>query len=50
MSGPPDTTDSTPLPARRRGFKVDEDWAATILGLLLLLVVLLGLIPEGVIP
>ncbi|SDG59038.1 hypothetical protein SAMN05421505_105268 [Sinosporangium album] len=38
---------------RERGTRkraIGEDWAATIVGLLLLILVLLGVIPQGVIP
>lgn len=43
---PPD--DST-TPSRSRGFSINEDWAATIVGLVLLLLVLVGAVPTGVI-
>jgi len=50
LSGPLEANDQSPPPARGRRFAINEDWAATILGLALLLVVLAGLVPEGVIP
>ena len=40
---------STPTPARS-GFRLSEDWAATITGLVLLGLCLLGAIPAGLIP
>lgn len=46
MSGPPNSSGQP----RPRHVRLDEDWAATILGLVLLIAVLIGLIPEGVIP
>jgi hypothetical protein len=49
MAEAPDTTGS-PSEARGRGSWLNEDWAATILGLVLLALVLIGFIPEGVIP
>jgi hypothetical protein len=33
-----------------RGVAINEDWAATIIGLTLLVLVLVGVIPTGVIP
>ena len=40
--------ESTPRAERR--WRVNEDWAATIVGLAILLVVLLGLVPKGLVP
>ncbi|MCP2334578.1 MULTISPECIES: hypothetical protein [Actinoalloteichus] len=36
--------------ARRHRWRVNEDWAATLLGLVLLVLVLTGAIPEGLVP
>ncbi|HEY8474116.1 MAG TPA: hypothetical protein VIL37_15975 [Natronosporangium sp.] len=47
MSEPTQPNSAQPPPAGRR---IDEDWAATILGLVLLVLVLVGAIPTGVIP
>jgi len=33
-----------------RGWALNEDWAATILGLVLLILVITGAIPPGVVP
>ncbi|WP_428961267.1 hypothetical protein [Micromonospora fluostatini] len=43
-------SDETPVPpARRRAFpQVTEDWAATAVGLLLLVLILTGVISRGV--
>lgn len=40
---------STPTPPRPR-FRLSEDWAATITGLVLLGLALAGVIPAGLIP
>lgn len=40
---------STPTPNRSR-FRLNEDWTATITGLVLLGLSLLGVIPVGLIP
>ena len=36
--------------ARRRRFTLNEDWVATIVGLVLLVLVLTGVIPPGLVP
>lgn len=48
----PDTTGSTPDPTVEQAARtmIGEDWAATIVGLGLLLLVLLGLIGKGMVP
>lgn len=46
-------TPSTPTPESapaRSGFRLGEDWAATITGLVLLGLALVGVIPAGLIP
>lgn len=43
---PPDATGAQPGPALR----INEDWAATAVGLILLLLVLGGVIVKGMIP
>lgn len=48
VSAPPSDSASTPEEAGRAA--VSEDWAAVIVGLALLALVLIGVIPEGVIP
>lgn len=35
---------------RQRRFALNEDWVATIVGLLLLVLVLTGVIPNGLVP
>ncbi|MER7889778.1 hypothetical protein ABTX15_08155 [Micromonospora sp. NPDC094482] len=45
-----DETPSTPPTAPESRFALNEDWAATLLGLLLLGLVLLGVIPTGLVP
>jgi hypothetical protein len=40
--------DPTPAPARQRQW--NEDWAATVVGLLLLALVLVGAIPGWLVP
>ena len=37
-------------PSEDRRWRINEDWAATIVGLLILLVVLIGLVPKGLVP
>jgi hypothetical protein len=37
-------------PEPRRERKINEDWAATIVGLVLLVLILLGLIPAWLVP
>ncbi|WP_283135193.1 hypothetical protein [Rhizohabitans arisaemae] len=37
-------------PQERRRRTIDEDWAATIVGLALLVLVLTGVIPVGLVP
>ena len=37
-------------PPGGRGWTLNEDWAATILGLVLLILVITGVIPVGVVP
>jgi hypothetical protein len=48
----PDPTGSTPDPTVEQTARtmISEDWAATIFGLGLLLLVLLGLIGKGMVP
>jgi uncharacterized membrane protein YcfT len=48
----PNTTGTQPDPAVDEAARttIDEDWAATIVGLGLLLLVLLGLIGKGTVP
>lgn len=46
---PRPSTSADPPPAVAR-FTVNEDWAATILGLVLLTLVLIGVIPTGLVP
>jgi hypothetical protein len=51
MSDPPTTApdaQAAPEPAPRSA--INEDWAATIVGLVLLILVLLGVIGKGVVP
>jgi hypothetical protein len=40
--------DTTPHADRR--WRINEDWAATIVGLVIVLVVLIGLVPKGLVP
>lgn len=42
--------DTPPPTAAASAFAVNEDWAATILGLVLLGLVLIGAIPAGLVP
>ncbi|MEE6260760.1 hypothetical protein [Plantactinospora sonchi] len=48
----PEGTDPSAAPptAAESRFAINEDWAATILGLVLLLLVLVGAIPTGLVP
>lgn len=50
MSDPPPVTSDEDSPNRDGKFSVNEDWLATVIGLVLLGLVLLGAIPAGVIP
>lgn len=43
-------SDDAGSPPSRTRLRLSEDWAATLLGLVLLLAALVGLIPPGVIP
>jgi len=45
MSTEPEPDETAP-----RRFRIDEDWAATVVGLLLVVLVLLKVIPEGLVP
>ncbi|AOS64426.1 hypothetical protein [Actinoalloteichus hymeniacidonis] len=47
MSG---VADAGPPHDEKRRFTINEDWAATGLGLLLLVLTLLGVIPVGLVP
>ena len=49
MTDAPDPTPDTTVPAARRR-ALDEDWAATIVGLALLALVLLGAVPGWLVP
>ncbi|MFO7250423.1 MAG: hypothetical protein DIU60_006710 [Actinomycetes bacterium] len=42
--------DEPPAPSGGRALRINEDWAATIIGLVLLVLVLTGVIPVGVVP
>ncbi|HSL34813.1 MAG TPA: hypothetical protein VK871_14255 [Candidatus Limnocylindrales bacterium] len=42
----PTTVDEQP----RSGFRINEDWAATIVGLVLIALVLAGVIVKGMVP
>lgn len=46
--GPPDAAPDAPSATRR--FTLNEDWFATILGLVLLVAALVGAIPAGLVP
>ncbi|MBK1787493.1 hypothetical protein [Prauserella cavernicola] len=35
---------------RSRRWRINEDWAATVVGLMLLALVLAGVVPEGLVP
>ncbi|GAA0988057.1 MULTISPECIES: hypothetical protein [Nocardiopsidaceae] len=51
MSETPTTPASTPEPAPPRPrWRIGEDWAATVTGLVLLGLALLGVIPAGLVP
>jgi len=39
-----------PPTAKESHFHINEDWAATVLGLVLLALVLIGAIPAGLVP
>ncbi|ADG88310.1 hypothetical protein TBS_05840 [Thermobispora bispora] len=43
------STEESPT-AKETRFAVNEDWAATIIGLALLVLVITGVIPTGVVP
>ena len=43
-------SENSTAPHAERRRPVNEDWAATIVGLAILLVVLLGLVPKGLVP
>ncbi|MFI6266972.1 hypothetical protein [Micromonospora sp. NPDC051006] len=45
-----DDPSSAPPTVSESRFALNEDWAATLLGLLLLGLVLLGVIPTGLVP
>ncbi|MFC3502597.1 hypothetical protein ACFOOK_16690 [Micromonospora krabiensis] len=45
-----DEPSSTPPTAPESRFALNEDWAATVIGLALLGLVLLGAIPAGLVP
>ncbi|SDQ79911.1 hypothetical protein [Thermostaphylospora chromogena] len=45
-----DHREEPPAPATGRRRSIDEDWAATILGLVLLVLVIAGVIPTGLVP
>lgn len=49
MADRPTETGAAP-PAKSGGSWLNEDWIATILGLIILALVLTGVIPQGVIP
>jgi hypothetical protein len=40
--------ETPPPPAPSGGFRINEDWAATILGLLLVVLILSGVITKGI--
>jgi len=40
--------DETPPPTPSGGFRISEDWAATVVGLLLLVLILSGVITKGI--
>jgi hypothetical protein len=42
--------DGRTVPEHARGVRVDEDWVATIVGLVLLALALAGTIPAGLVP
>ena len=44
---PPPDAAAPPTPT---GFRINEDWAATLVGLLLLVLVIAGVIVKGMIP
>jgi hypothetical protein len=41
---------TTPAPAAIGGLKINEDWAATLVGLVLVVLVLVGIIAKGMVP
>lgn len=47
MSSVPPPSDA---PDGHGKFSLNEDWAATVVGLLLVAAALLGLLPEGIVP
>lgn len=50
MTGNPPVLDQEDLPTDHGKFSISEDWLATVVGLLLMALVLIGAIPLGVIP
>lgn len=47
---PPPTPESPESPEDHRRFSLGEDWCATIAGLAIVLLCLLGAVPEGLLP
>lgn len=47
---PPPTPESPESPEDHRRFSLGEDWCATIAGLAIVLLCLLGAVPEGMLP
>lgn len=50
MTEPAPVTSDEDAPDQHGKFSINEDWLATVIGLVLLALVLLGVIPDGVIP
>jgi hypothetical protein len=44
------TTPAATAPAAIGGLKINEDWAATAVGLILVVLVLVGIIAKGMVP
>jgi hypothetical protein len=44
------TDATTATPARAGGLTINEDWAATFVGLVLVVLVLVGIIAKGMVP
>lgn len=50
MTENPSVTVEEDLPTDHNKFSINEDWIATVVGLVLLVIALVGIIPVGLIP